>query len=471
LLLAGCQKGDSPGKKLAKHIKKGDFISFEFESSPYRGFVVSDAVPWAERREKPEDIRFGFWVDFSEHSEEGPLDERIIFGSPVVSAMQTVYVYTPSPKFKKICHGVRKKTFTEKIQELIIKKDTEGNWQGRITNGIAVITGYSGPGGNIKIPKDWNGVPVRQIGTGFWEPIRFNEPAVEVVIPHGVRQIGDYAFAGHYHMQRILFPETLVKVGQRAFEDCYSLSAVFIPDGVEEIGSGAFSWCFQLNEIKVDDENPAYSSSNGVLFDKKQTELIQYPPGKNGGFTIPSSVISIGAGACGFNSHLTNVVIPSGVKTVGSFAFELCDYLKSVSIPESVENIGEAAFGGCLHLEEILVEENNPRFSSKGGVLYNKDGTVLIQYAYGREEKSFAVPEGVQEIGRYAFWNCTNLVSVKLPEGLVKIGKSAFMCAKNLQEVEIPASVKIIERDAFAVDSNLSAETLKRISENQSIDR
>ena len=52
--------------------------------------------------------------------------------------------------------------------------------------------------------------------------------------------------------------------------------------------------CTSLTAITVDAANPAYSSVDGVLFDKSQTTLLQYPDGKAGAYTIPDSVTSIG---------------------------------------------------------------------------------------------------------------------------------------------------------------------------------
>ena len=46
--------------------------------------------------------------------------------------------------------------------------------------------------------------------------------------------------------------------------------------------------------MTVDTNNPAYSSVDGVLFNKSQTTLIQCPGAKTGSYTIPNSVTSIG---------------------------------------------------------------------------------------------------------------------------------------------------------------------------------
>jgi len=457
---------------LAQEIKKGDFVCFEFEGRSVRGFATSDARP----REgstcpihgfEPGGVEFGFRFDPSAfETGSGPVSTAIA-GILTLPETQTVRTYSPSPDFREDCLGIPKKSRMEKISDLIAAKYLGAGWQGDITNGAAVITGYTGPGGVVKFPSRWKGVPVRQIGTGMWNPLHFEEPVTEIVIPEGTTHIADYAFNGQSSLTNIVLPKTLIRIGVRGFDDCEGLQQIKIPENVADIGEGAFSWCLQLKRIEVEVGNPVYSSKEGVLYNKDQSFLIQFPAGRHGEFTIPEHVTGIGDGAFGYATNLTRVVIPTGVKTIGSFAFELCSSMSNVLIPESVNNLGEGAFAGCLGLREILVETNHPFFSSRGGILYNKEGTSLIQYAYGRQEETFSVPSGVTEIGSYSFWNCTNLTVVILPDGLRKIGRGAFQFSKNLQDVKIPNSVTAIEEDAFSAHSQLNSETLKRIQNIQ----
>jgi hypothetical protein len=110
----------------------------------------------------------------------------------------------------------------------------------------------------------------------------------------------------------------------------------------------AFGSCFSLTVINVDATNTAYSSVDGVLYDKNKTALLQYPAGKTGAFTIPGSVTSIGNWAFFSCFNLTRITIPGSVTSIGNRAFAYCTRLVSITIPSSVTSIGDHAFSECI---------------------------------------------------------------------------------------------------------------------------
>ena len=84
-----------------------------------------------------------------------------------------------------------------------------------------------------------------------------------------------------------------------------------------------------------------YSSVNGVLFDKSQTTLIQFPGGIGGSYTIPASVTSIGDYAFDDCTGLTSVTIPSSVTSIGELAFSCCYQPDQRHDSHSVTSIGD----------------------------------------------------------------------------------------------------------------------------------
>ena len=459
-LLGACRPGGATTEISVTQVKVGDFIQFTSQGRQLGGFV--NAEP-ARCKEKDCATHLSLTLDPSLSRDSGVAAS--VIGSLCLPADQTVRVYTPSDNFRQACLGVPPRSTLGQIKDLVLGKYLGRGWQGYTTNGFAVITGYTGKGGTVKIPSRWQGAPVREIGTGFWHPVAFSYPATEIQIPEGVTAIADYAFASHENLTNVVLPASLRKIGSRAFEDCAGLQGITIPASVSEIGYMTFSFCLNLQQIEVASGNSSFSSKDGVLYDQEGGRLIQYPAGRAGDYQVPEGVTEIGENAFSFATNLTHVSIPRGLTKIGSFAFQLCSSMTNITIPASVTTIGEGAFGGCYRLAEISVQEGNPSYLTEAGNLYDKNRATLVQYAYGAKENSFTVPQGVQQIGNYAFWNCTNLIQVTLPEGVTKIGRGAFQFARNLHQVAIPQSVRIIDEDAFGTHSRLDEETLMRIQE------
>jgi hypothetical protein len=60
---------------------------------------------------------------------------------------------------------------------------------------------------------------------------------------------------------------------------------------------------------------------NGILFDKNQTTLIQYPAHKGGSYTIPTSVTNVGDWAFAYCSLLSALYFQGNVPTIGGNVF------------------------------------------------------------------------------------------------------------------------------------------------------
>src|SRR5262249_17972846 len=168
-----------------------------------------------------------------------------------------------------------------------------------------------------------------------------------------------------------------------------------------------------------DTTNPAYSSVDGVLFNKSQTVLLRYPFTELGAsYSIPVGVTTIAEYAFA-GRYLTNVTIPNGVTCIGTFAFSGCP-LSNIAIPASVTNIGEGAFSGEITQMDIVVDGRNPAYSSVGGVLFNKDQSTLLQFPIGKFG-SYRIPPTVTDIAAYAFVEAA-LVRVTVPGSVTNVG-------------------------------------------------
>ncbi len=167
-------------------------------------------------------------------------------------------------------------------------------------------------------------------------------------IPEGVTSVSKNAFSFNYNITEVIFPNSMTTIDARIFDYCENLKTVEIPASITYIEDG--SWgvfgardCPYLESINVAEDNTAYSSIDGVLFNKDQTILICYPAGKTEtSYVIPTGVTTIREEAFAF-SHLTSIEIPDTVTTIESLAFYISN-IESFTIPTSVTSIGDMAF-------------------------------------------------------------------------------------------------------------------------------
>src|SRR5665213_2811651 len=127
-------------------------------------------------------------------------------------------------------------------------------------------------------------------------------------------------FFGCSGLTNVTLGQGLTNIGNATFAGCVSLRTIAIPANVTVIGGGEFSGCSSLTNINVDPLNPAFSSLDGVVFDKSQTTLIQFPGGR-ASYHIPNSVTSIGYYAFYYCTSLTNVYFAGNAPAVDGTVF------------------------------------------------------------------------------------------------------------------------------------------------------
>lgn len=223
------------------------------------------------------------------------------------------------------------------------------------------ITGYNGTASNVTIPSTIYGYKVSGIGyNSFYDnnniisvtlpnslkSIGYSAFAKtnlkKVTIPNSVTEIGHYAFSGCENLSSLTFSNKLESIGDRCFENCTSLTSVTLPNSVTAIGWSAFdscsslktvsigsglkhcetqssSWyifknCIALESITVSSSNNNYSSANGIMYDKKKTEILVYPRAKKDtSYTVPSTIKTLYFMSTNNNLYLKTITIPSSV--------------------------------------------------------------------------------------------------------------------------------------------------------------
>ena len=325
----------------------------------------------------------------------------------------------------------------------------------------------------------------------------------DVTIPNSITSIGDEAFYHCDNLTNIIIKDSVKSIGDKAFYYCSNLKSITIGNGVKNIGENAFFYCSALTSINVSADNEYYSSVDGVLFNKDQTELICYFGEKTDSYTIPDNVTSIVAGAffghasftsitmpCVYGGYLGYIFgvssysynssyVPSSLKTViltdkcteiPENAFYGCNSLTGVTIPESVTDIGDYAFCNCSSLTDITIP-NSVKSIGKN-TFYDCDSltsvtipdsvTSIGNYAFYDCDSltSITIGNNVTSIGEYTFYDCDSLTNTVIGNSVNSIGSFAFYDCDSLTGITIPDSVTNIGMYAFADCSNLTSITI-----------
>ena len=201
----------------------------------------------------------------------------------------------------------------------------------------------------------------------------------KVTLPNTVTVISDDAFSYCENLSSLTLSNKLESVGYDTFAYCKSLTSVNLPNSLKyadwflfrdctslktvSIGSGLKEWhsqgdygfifkgCTALESITVSSSNNNYSSANGIMYDKKKTEILVYPQAKKD----------------------TTYTVPSTIKTLGELSTNNNPYLKTITIPASVTDIRDHAVG---YIEDDWDYNKVSGFTIKG-----YKGTAAERYA------------------------------------------------------------------------------------------
>lgn len=261
------------------------------------------------------------------------------------------------------------------------------------------------------------------------------ENLVQFDIPSnsGLRSIMLGAFEYCESLDSIYIPNTVNHIGDECFADCYSLKSIFIPNSVLSIGKYAFADCGA--NIYVDPKNPAYSSMDGILYNKIKTIIIQCPLYKAGKLTIPSSVNIIGPAAFNHCSNLTEIIMPEYVSVINSESFYGCKGLTSITIPKGVSSIKKHAFYGCkglkvLNFNAVNCQEMEIRISDP--VFYGCDSISVLN-----------IGSLVKIIPANAFNGLSNITSVRIPSSVTTINSYAFKNCYSLNSILVKSKTPL----------------------------
>lgn len=194
--------------------------------------------------------------------------------------------------------------------------------------------------------------------------------------------VGKAMLASCEKLKRIVLPLQTTKIEADAFRNCSSLRTIEVPTLVESIETSA--GCTALAEINVQAGNSHYSSKDGVLLSGDGKSILWFPMGKEGEYTMPSTVTTVGDYAfrncrietfhfadgltsigkyAFYNSSVKEVSLPSTVKQIPTGLFQKCANLTTVHLGKNTEMLGDYVFDGCP-ITNLYISAPTPPYCS-----------------------------------------------------------------------------------------------------------
>ena len=288
-----------------------------------------------------------------------------------------------------------------------------------------VLVAYKGKETNIIVPESLDGKTVVGIGDVYYDSstptmkkLFADDLMVEsIALPKTIKTINDWF-------------RTEEKIDGMWVDGYFEDKCPIIPQDMEFIPSLSKS---TITSITVDEDNPYFSSKDGILYNKKKTEILRFPAGKTvEEFKIPESVITIGTYA--FLNTKVKKVDFNNVTNIEPYIFYNAQIEKVINADKVIE-VSNGAF-----LRSKIKELPDFEIASSIG---------KYSFAYCDDLTKAKIPFSVNWIGDHAFYYCKNLKEVDFGK-IISIGGAAFAQCRALKEADLPSTCKTLESYAFS---------------------
>ena len=227
---------------------------------------------------------------------------------------------------------------------------------------------------------------------------------------------------------------------------------VIIPDSVKKIGSDAFQYSvckevvFENPDVVVD----YHAFDHSVWLDKSMESggvyigNTLYRAPSSGSFTLRHDTLKIDGKAFGSAkpNEITTHIMPSSL-SMGVSRYSLDNGCRILNYTSGKKiNFDSLRKWNSLAAVNITNEKN---YKTIDGVIFSREGDVLLFYPNKRTTREYSIPNGVTTIGRLAFSDQKYLEKVIIPDTVTVIRQGAFFGCSNLKKVRLPKKLKELQ--------------------------
>jgi len=258
----------------------------------------------------------------------------------------------------------------------------------------------------------------------------FSEDYSLVEVDGTIEKLGVGTFSKASSLQKVTLSDKLTELPARVFEDCISIKRITLPSSLKNIGDYAF-YGTEITSINL--PNSVETIGANVFYKVETLNSV----------SLSQNLKSIGDYAFAVTS-ITEIQLPDSLVTIGNNVFATTN-LTSFHLPKNVTSIGSSLLIYNENLENITVDNQNTTYDSRNNsnaIIETATDTLL----YG--SKNTVIPSNIKKIANSAFYYVAGLEEIVVPEGVTEIGRYAFY-GSTLKKVYVPSSVNTIGTQAF----------------------
>lgn len=295
----------------------------------------------------------------------------------------------------------------------------------------------------------------------------------EVILPNGLKTIGEAAFYQCSRLKKISFPEKLERIRQNAFRSCTALESADFPKEMLYIESSAFENS-GLKHVTLPEKLIHHDRNGENIFAETALETVNIPRNfslETGMFAdchqLKSVKISCGKSVsknCFAGCENLEDISLDSIGWFGDGAFKRCKSLKTKELTlhpyqhvhsnafvecsfekvhiENANELGTGVFKKCNLLKEVIIDAPKTGASVNIGTFEGCSNLETVTFTDKADIN-------IVSIGEYAFFGCEKLTGIKLPKNLKRIASFAFQ-STGLSSITFPESLKGINEGAFS---------------------